>query len=120
MIMMSRTSSGAAGARAGGRRQDRRTGAPQAFALRQNQPNPFDEITSIGFALPTPSRVKLEIFDVLGRRVRVLANATFPAGEQQLVWNRRTAGGAVASPGLYFYTIAAGQFHERRRMIILP
>jgi galactose oxidase-like protein len=120
VIVMSQPSNGTAGTRAGSRRQDGKTDLPLAFALHQNQPNPFTATTTIGFALPTPSAVKLEIFDLLGRRVRTLANALYPAGEHQVVWNRRTTGGALASPGLYFYRMDAGQYRQKKRMVILP
>jgi hypothetical protein len=94
--------------------------APKAFALLQNLPNPFATTTTIGFTLPVASRVQLEVYDLLGRRVRTLANAFYPAGEHQVGWNRRTASGSLASPGLYFYRIEAGQYREKKRMLLLP
>jgi hypothetical protein len=103
-----------------GRRPDAGTGLPIAFALHQNLPNPFAATTTIGFALPVASRVRLEVYDLLGRKVRTLANASYPPGEHQVLWNRRTASGALAAPGLYFYRMDAGQYREKRRMVILP
>jgi len=76
--------------------------------------------TTIRFALPVASRVRLEVYDLLGRKVRTLANTFYPPGEHQVEWNRRTADGALASPGLYFYRIDAGQYREKKRMVILP
>ena len=43
-----------------------------AFALRQNSPNPFNPATTISYYLPSPCNIKLEIFDVAGRRIAVL------------------------------------------------
>jgi len=120
LIVMGRPSSGATGTRVGSRRQDLSTGVPRVFALHQNLPNPFEASTSIRFAVPVASWVRLDVYDLLGRRVRTLANAQFPPGEHQVEWNRRTASGALASPGLYFYRMDAGQYREKRRMVILP
>ena len=89
------------------------------FALHQNQPNPFERTTTIGFILPTASHVRLDIYDLLGRRVRTLTDARYPAGEHRAEWDRRTTEGSLAKPGLYFYRIEAGPYRERRRMVIL-
>ena len=103
-----------------GRRPRSGEASPLAFALHQNQPNPFDRTTTIGFSLPAASRVRLDIFDLLGRRVRTLADARFQAGEHRTQWDRRTMDGSLAGPGLYFYAIKAGEFQDRKRMVILP
>jgi hypothetical protein len=106
-------------------RADRRGAAetrslPSTFALLQSQPNPFAEQATIRFALPVASRVKLEVFDVLGRKVRTLADRSYEAGEHEVAWDRRTARGALASPGLYFYRMTAGGFRQKRPMIVAP
>lgn len=115
------TRPGAAGEFSGRRppSEDESQTPPLVFGLRQNQPNPFARTTTIGFSLPTASRVRLEVFDLLGRRVRTLADAQFPAGEHQLAWNRLTTEGSPAKPGLYFYRIETGQYRQQRRMVIL-
>ena len=86
----------------------------------QNRPNPFAEQTTIRFALPAPSRVKLEVYDLLGRRVRTLANRSYEAGEHEITWDRRNARGALAAPGLYFYRMEAGAYREKIAMMIAP
>jgi hypothetical protein len=120
LLVVDRPASGAGSTRAGGRRPDPGTGLPKVFALRQNLPNPFAATTTIRFALPVASRVRLEVFDLLGRRVHTLASAFYPPGEHEVEWNRRTTNGALASPGLYFYRMDAGQYREKKRMVILP
>jgi hypothetical protein len=120
LLVVDRPASGAGSTRAGGRRPDPNTALPKVFALSQNLPNPFAATTTIRFALPVASRVRLEVFDLVGRRVRTLASALYPPGEHEVEWNRRTTNGALASPGLYFYRMNAGQYQEKRRMVILP
>ncbi len=61
--------------------------APSRFALHQNYPNPFNASTTIAFDLPERSEVRLEIFDVLGRRVAELANQVLEPGRHQFVWD---------------------------------
>jgi len=93
---------------------------PTAFSLAQNQPNPFSQSTEISFALPVPSTVTLEIFDLAGRRVAVLADQTFIAGFHKAPWNRAGRDGSVVPPGVYLYRIRAGRFVEQKKMVLLP
>jgi hypothetical protein len=89
---------------------------PLRFALHQNQPNPFAARTTIRFDLPVGAMVRLEVYDVLGRRVSTLANHYYPPGYNAVEWDPRTAAG----PGVYFYRIEAGPFRDRRKMVLLP
>lgn len=73
---------------------------PTAFALRQNRPNPFSGRTAIHFDLPVETRVRLEIFDAQGRRVRMLAEGTYPAGFHALEWDHRDDGGQALGAGV--------------------
>lgn len=93
---------------------------PTEFALFQNRPNPFRGTTAIRFALPKGSVVRLEVFDVQGRRVATLANAYLPAGYHVVEWDRRTEGGAQLRAGIYHYRIRAGSFRARKKMALLP
>jgi hypothetical protein len=93
---------------------------PVAFALRQNQPNPFRARTTIRFDLPAGAMVRLEVFDVQGRRLQVLANHYYPPGYHAVEWDHRTSSGAAAGPGIYFYRIDAGPLHDRKKMALTP
>jgi galactose oxidase-like protein len=96
------------------------TALPAVFALRQNQPNPFEARTTIGFDLPTGAVVRLEVFDVAGRRLRVLADCYYAPGYYTVEWDKRTTSGSSVGPGMYFYRIQAGPFRARRKMVLLP
>jgi len=75
---------------------------PLAFSLHQNYPNPFNPSTIIKYGLPEQSYVKIEIFNMLGQRVKVLINNNKSAGYHETVWN------AVNLPsGVYLIRIRA-------------
>jgi hypothetical protein len=120
LLVLKRPSSGTGTNRSSGKRRESDAGLPTAFALHQNLPNPFAASTAIRFALPVASRVRIEVHDLLGRRVRTLTDNHYPAGEHQVEWDRRTSGGALAPPGLYFYRMEAGGYRDEERMVILP
>lgn len=92
---------------------------PVSFALHANVPNPFNPETSIRFELAQASAVRLEVFDVVGQKVRTLVSAHRPAGTHRVVWDGRDESGASVSSGLYVYRLQAGSFEQVRRMLLL-
>lgn len=75
--------------------------APRAFLLSQNFPNPFNPSTTIRFVVPSRSRVKLTVYNVLGQLVEELVDVDFDAGQQAATWN------ANVPTGTYFYRLEA-------------
>jgi hypothetical protein len=94
-------------------------GLPIEFALDQNYPNPFNPATTIAFALPIASRVTLDIYNVMGQRVRRLIDANTPAGYHQVLWDGRNGVGESVASGVYFYRISANEFVQCRKMLLL-
>jgi hypothetical protein len=92
---------------------------PTAFSLSQVHPNPFNPATTISFDLPQAARVRLEIFDAAGRRVRTLANEERAAGRYEVRWNGTDDRGSGAASGVYFCRMEAGSFRETRRMTLV-
>jgi hypothetical protein len=90
------------------------------FALAQNQPNPFGTTTLIGFEVPAVTKVKVEIFDLRGRRVRVVADDLFAAGSHSVAWDRKDSAGTSVPPGLYLYRMSAESFRDEKKMTLLP
>ncbi|HWP82692.1 MAG TPA: Ig-like domain-containing protein, partial [Bacteroidota bacterium] len=84
---------------------------PQTFALDQNYPNPFNAGTTIRFEIPeTPSmlvRAEMEIFDILGRKVRTLISGDYDVGRYAVLWDGRDDHGATVPSGVYFYRLKA-------------
>jgi hypothetical protein len=88
---------------------------PTTFGLKQNYPNPFNPTTTITFSLPYQEHVRLEIFDVLGRKVASLVDESRMGGHYEV----QLAGSALPGSGVYFYHIIAGTFSATRAMILL-
>lgn len=87
---------------------------PTEFSLSQNYPNPFNPTTEIEFALPASSQVKVEVFNVLGQSVAVLADKRFDAGVHQVTFD---ADGRPS--GVYFYRVSHSGGVETRKMLLL-
>ena len=92
---------------------------PKEFHLYDNFPNPFNPTTKIAFELPMESRVKLVIYDALGREVRTLTDEEHPAGYLELPWDGRNEGGTAVSSGIYFYRISTSKWHSVKKMVLL-
>lgn len=98
---------------------------PRAFALLQNYPNPVTGRTTITYLLPAPQgpnavsrNVRIEIFNVSGRRVATLVDEPRAGGVHTVEWNGTAKGRRLAS-GVYFYRMRVGSFVQTRRMILL-
>ena len=102
------------------RSAETRVHPPNRFLLAQNQPNPFGPSTTIRFELPVAAKVKLEVFDLHGRRLLVLADSEFGAGYHSVDWDRSLEDGRRAAPGVYVCRISAGSFLDEKKMILLP
>jgi hypothetical protein len=92
---------------------------PTQFSLAQNYPNPFNLGTTIEFSIPQSSYVKLEIFDIAGRRVNELLNDNLSAGRYCILWDEHDSQGHEVASGIYFYSISTDQFTSARKMLLL-
>ena len=93
---------------------------PEAFALANNYPNPFNPATTIKYALPEASNVKLEIYNVVGQVVRTLVADHQNAGRYVVQWDATNESGHSLSSGIYFYRLQAGEeFLEVKKMLLL-
>jgi hypothetical protein len=79
---------------------------PKKFALHTNYPNPFNASTVLSYDLPKPAFVTLEIYNLLGQRVRTLLNEWKAAGQYRLAWDGRDDNGSALPSGIYFCKVA--------------
>ncbi len=87
---------------------------PADFQLDQNYPNPFNPSTSISYSLPERAFVTLKIYDILGREVASLVNEEKQAGRYQIRFDASN----LAS-GTYVYRLAAGNFIQTKKMVLM-
>ena len=92
---------------------------PLRYALMQNSPNPFNPLTTIRYSLPERSRVTIRVFDVAGRLVATLADRVEDAGEGAVVWDGTNERGQDLGSGVYFCAMTAGDFSDRKVMVLL-
>jgi hypothetical protein len=92
---------------------------PWAFALLPNYPNPFNPSTCISYTLSTPGRVRLEVFNTLGRRVAALVDEYQSAGVHSVTWDGHDALGGPVPSGVYLYRLEAGEETALRKMTLM-
>ena len=93
---------------------DNGNNVPVRYELSQNYPNPFNPTTRINVALPKAGKVKLEIFNTLGQKVRTLFDGDLPAGIHKFEFD-----GTGLASGIYFYRIKAGKFVATKKMVLM-
>lgn len=87
---------------------------PSEYNLMQSYPNPFNPSTIIKYAIPKQSLVKIVVYDILGREVRVLVNEQMIAGSYEVVFDA-----ANLASGIYIYTLRTGDFFQSKKMILM-
>jgi len=92
---------------------------PARYALLPNVPNPFNPATTIHFDVPATARVTLRVFDVRGRLVRTLHEASVPAGRQTVRWSGRDNRGQAVASGVYFVRMTAEGFSATRKVTLI-
>lgn len=87
---------------------------PKEYMLCQNFPNPFNPLTRISFHLPIRTEFKLTLYNVLGEKIKTIAQGTCPAGVHQISLDAKDL-----AAGVYFYKFEAGQFMDVKKMVVL-
>ena len=92
---------------------------PMEFTLHQNYPNPLNPNTQIRYDLPKSEYVSINIYDVIGHKIKSLINMNQDAGYRIISWDATNDLGQSVSAGMYIYTIQAGEFRQTRKMVLL-
>ncbi len=98
---------------------------PESFQLNQNYPNPFNPSTTISYTIHSrgssenPYRTVLEIYNILGQRVRTLVDEPQSAGAYSVVWEGNTDSGQKVASGIYFYRLVLGDQTQTKKMVYI-
>ena len=99
--------------------QDSLYGIANQFVLEQNYPNPFNSGTTIRYSLAKGEKVRLDIFNALGQKVKTLINNFVSEGEYLIHWDGFNDRGNKLASGIYFYRLQAGSFVKTRKFVLL-
>ena len=91
---------------------------PIDYSLDQNYPNPFNPTTNIRFSLTKPINVTLEVYTVLGQKVKTLINNELDAGYHSVAWDGTNDAGQSVVSGIYLYRIQTPNFVQSRKMTL--
>jgi hypothetical protein len=108
---------------------------PSIFALSQNYPNPFNPVTKIHYVVggrqtkaadsgrPTAdnssTHTTLEIYNILGQKVRTLVDEPKGVGNHEVIWDGKDDKGKDVASGIYFYQLTAGDYKETKKMTLI-
>ena len=94
-------------------------GQKYSYRLSQNLPNPFNPSTTVRYSTASRTHVWIAVYDVAGRRVRVLVDEVRDPGDYSILWDGRDAGGNALASGVYFirYHAAGRQFWRKAALL---
>ena len=95
------------------------TEIPHQYQLIQNYPNPFNQMTMLTFLLKINVEVKLEIYNILGQKIKTLVNSHLQAGQHRYLWDGCNDSGIPVSSGVYIYRIKAAEFIKVKKMVLI-
>ena len=87
---------------------------PDQFSLKPANPNPFNPVTTINYAIPHDAYVVIKAFDVRGKEIAELVNGKIEEGNHEVVWDA-----SKMSSGMYFVRMTSGDYKAVRKIIFL-
>ncbi len=98
---------------------DEITAVPLTFSLSQNYPNPFNAGTDIKYSIPNRSHVAIEIYNLLGQKIKTVVDEEKRAGHHTVTWDATDNRGNTVASGIYFYRIKASDHSDSKKMLLL-
>ncbi|NOZ61692.1 MAG: T9SS type A sorting domain-containing protein, partial [Calditrichaeota bacterium] len=92
---------------------------PKEFVLQQNYPNPFNPTTTIAYNVPKDSKIQIEIYNLMGQKVKTLFSGFNAAGSHKIEWDGTNDVGKPLTSGVYLLTLRSGNFVTAKRMTLL-
>ena len=90
---------------------------PEIFTLKQSYPNPFVDQTTLEYSLPEQEYVELDIYNVLGQRVRTLISEEKEVGFHRVVWDGTNDVGDPVASGIYMYVFRTDSFQKTQKLV---
>jgi hypothetical protein len=94
------------------------TAIPKELALHANYPNPFNPTTTLSFDLPRSTSVTLEVYNLLGQRIKTIVSGYLNAGSYRFIWDGTADTGHSISAGIYFYQLKTDEATLIKKMIL--
>ncbi len=95
------------------------TQTPDVYQLSQNYPNPFNPTTKIEFTTPVDGIVSLDIYNVLGQKIKTLYSGQTSAGHHSVTWDATNASGEAMSTGVYIYMLSGVNGQVSQKMVLI-
>jgi hypothetical protein len=93
---------------------------PVAPYAMQSYPNPFNPLTTIEYGVSeSGARVRVAVYDISGRVVRMLVEDLRPKGRFSVIWDGRDERGGIVASGVYFYEVVIGDFRQAKKLVVL-
>jgi photosystem II stability/assembly factor-like uncharacterized protein len=92
---------------------------PEDFVLSEPYPNPFNPVVHLKYRLPISNKVKVEVYDLLGKRVKSILNGTQNAGWQEISWDAINDAGTAVSSGIYLIRIKTDSGTKMKKVILM-
>ena len=92
---------------------------PNGFSLYQNYPNPFNPITTINYDLPENKHVKITIYNLLGKQIKILVNKYKPPGRYEAKWAGTDRFGKQVANGVYLVIMQTRNFSQARKIVYI-
>ncbi|MBN1292762.1 MAG: T9SS type A sorting domain-containing protein [Candidatus Latescibacteria bacterium] len=92
---------------------------PKACSFALNTPNPFNISTTLSYMVSKDTEVILEVYDILGRKVRHLADGKHTKGTYSAIWNGKDYTGRDVTSGLYFARLTAEGYHDTIKLVLI-
>jgi len=93
--------------------------SPTKYELKQNRPNPFNSVTTIGYQLPKHSHVRIRVYNILGQELKVLFDGEQRPGYHTVQWDGRDEAGRDVPSGVYLCLFRTGDFEDVKKMILI-
>jgi hypothetical protein len=89
------------------------------FTLSQNYPNPFNPRTTIEYFIPYSTKISINIYNILGKRIRTVISEKFQVGNMEIVWDGKNDNDNIVSSGIYYYVLEYGSQKLSRKMVLI-